>query len=346
MAHIRLRYVHAVRGRDGKVRRYFRRRGIAPVPLPGLPGSVEFNEAYAAALSGQAPPQPIGSSRAKPGTIDMVVASYMVSAAFVGLAPTTRRVRRHILERFRIDHGDKRVATLQRQHIERMIAAKATSSTALHLLLVIRELMRFAVKIGMRPDDPSQGIKRPRINPNAGLYTWTEDDIAKYMAKHPVGTRARLAMALGLYTGQRRSDVVRMGPQHVRDGVIAIKQSKTATALLIPVHPDLQVLLDAAPGNQLVFLTTRSDLPFTPDTFSMWFKDQCRKAGLPSHATFHGLRKAAARRLAEAGCSANVIAAVTGHKSLREVARYTAAADQLRMARQGIDAMRRTTDDR
>jgi integrase len=54
------------------------------------------------------------------------------------------------------------------------------------------------------------------------------------------------------------------------------------------------------------------------------------------------LRKAAARRLAEAGCSANVIAAVTGHKSLREVARYTAAADQLRLARQGIDAMGRT----
>jgi site-specific recombinase XerD len=90
----------------------------------------------------------------------------------------------------------------------------------------------------------------------------------------------------------------------------------------------------------------RSDLPFTPDTFSAWFKAECHKAGLPSHATFHGQRKAAARRLAEAGCSANVIAAVTGYKSLREVARYTAAADQLRVARQGIVSMRRVTDDR
>jgi integrase len=103
-------------------------------------------------------------------------------------------------------------------------------------------------------------------------------------------------------------------------------------------------MLDTVPADQPVFLTTRAGRPFDPDNFGAWFKEQCRKAGLPERASFHGLRKAAARRLAEAGCSANVIAAVTGHKSLREVARYTMAADQLRLARQGIDAMARPAE--
>ena len=130
-----------------------------------------------------------------------------------------------------------------------------------------------------------------------------------------------------------------MGPQHVRYGVLTVKQQKTATHLLIPVHPELQAMLESVPASQLVFLTRRGDRPFTPRAFSVWFKARCREADLPKRLSFHGLRKAAARRLAEAGCSASVIAAVTGHKTLREVARYTAAADQLRLARRGIEAL-------
>ena len=79
--------------------------------------------------------------------------------------------------------------------------------------------------------------------------------------------------------------------------------------------------------------------------FSDWFKCAVRMAGLPADASVHGLRKAAARRLAEAGCSANIIAAMTGHASLKEVARYTQAADQLRLARQGVEALTKTKGD-
>jgi integrase len=130
----------------------------------------------------------------------------------------------------------------------------------------------------------------------------------------------------------------------MRDGIIVVRQQKTGATLAIPVHPELQKILDATPSEHLTFLTTRTARPFTPADFTNWFKAKCREAGLPKQASVHGLRKAACRRLAEAGCSANVIASISGHASLREVERYTKAADQERMARQGIKAISGTKE--
>ena len=147
-----------------------------------------------------------------------------------------------------------------------------------------------------------------------------------------------------LYTAQRRSDVVKMGRQHIRAGVVHVRQQKTGTMLAIPVHPSLQAVLDASPSEHLTFLTTAYGKPFTAAGFGNWFRDQCDAAGLPAHCAAHGLRKAACRRLAEAGCSANVIASISGHTTLREVERYTKAADQERMARQGMAAIIKARD--
>jgi site-specific recombinase XerD len=97
--------------------------------------------------------------------------------------------------------------------------------------------------------------------------------------------------------------------------------------------------LEATPSAHLTFLTTASGKPFSAAGFTNWFRDMCNDAGLPRGTSAHGLRKAACRRLAEAGCSANVIASISGHASLREVQRYTAAADQVRMARSAIDTV-------
>jgi integrase len=173
----------------------------------------------------------------------------------------------------------------------------------------------------------------------AGFHTWTEDEIAQFEAHYPIGSRARLALALLLYTAQRRSDVVKMGRQHIRNGVAHVRQQKTGAMLAIPVHPALQAVLDATPSEHLTFLTTAYGKPFTAAGFSFWFRARCDAAGLPKHCAAHGLRKAACRRLAEAGCSANVIASISGHTTLHEVSRYTRAADQERMARQGMAAI-------
>jgi integrase len=117
---------------------------------------------------------------------------------------------------------------------------------------------------------------------------------------------------------------------------------KTGKVLAIPLHPELRAVLDATPSDHLTFLVTRSGKPFHADAFTHWFKNRCIEAGLPARASVHGLRKAACRRLAEAGCSASVIAAISGHATLREVSSYTAAAEQVRLAQQGIEAVTRT----
>jgi|SRR5215475_9637214 len=143
---------------------------------------------------------------------------------------------------------------------------------------------------------------------------------------HEVGSKPRLALALLLYTGQRRSDVVSMGRQHIRDGVLQVRQVKTGAELMIPVHAELAKVLGETSGD-MTFLTTQFGKRFTAAGFGNWFHEECNDAGL-LHCSAHGLRKAAARRLAEAGCTEHQIAAITGHASLREVARYTKAADQ------------------
>jgi integrase len=135
-----------------------------------------------------------------------------------------------------------------------------------------------------------------------------------------------------------------MGRQHIRDGVLSVRQQKTGTALAIPVSPALAAVLDATPSNHLTFLLSERMEPFEPMAFTKWFKRCCGAAGL-SNCSAHGLRKAACRRLAEAGCSANEIAAISGHTSLREVERYTKAADQARMARNALRRIRMATSE-
>jgi integrase len=139
-------------------------------------------------------------------------------------------------------------------------------------------------------------------------------------------------MALLLYTGQRRSDVVRMGPQHISGGILSVRQQKTGTALAIPVHPALAEIIAASNCGNPAFLVTAHGAPFSTAGFGNLFREWCDEAELPG-CSAHGLRKAACRRLAELGCTAPEIAAISGHKSLREVQRYIEEADQARLAR-------------
>jgi integrase len=122
--------------------------------------------------------------------------------------------------------------------------------------------------------------------------------------------------------------------------MIAVRQAKTNTALLIPLHPNLVAILSSVPKSNLTFLVTSFGAPFDPNGFGNWFRAQCDAAGL-KHCSFHGLRKAAAIRMADAGCTTEMIKAVGGWRS-REVERYTRAADQKRLARQALDIQLKT----
>jgi integrase len=291
--------------------------------------------AYQSALA--AAPVAIGANtRSKSGSVSAAIASYYGSPAFKALAPSSQGVRRAVLEAFRRDQGDKLIAAMPKKFIVAMLDAM-TPTAARNWLKAVRALVGHCIAIDLLKEDPTLGIK---LRPTKGeFHTWSEEEIAAFEATFAIGTRERLAMALGLYTGQRRGDVIRMGRQHVRDGVLHVRQEKTGAALAIPVHPELARILAAVPPTQMTFIQTLKGTPFSGHAFSDWFGKACKQAGLDKRCTFHGLRKAACRRLAESGCSANEIASISGHTTLKEVARYTRAVDQAHMAR---NAMART----
>jgi integrase len=328
------KYVQAyVDKRDGRAYYYLRRRGFPNVRLSGLPWSPTFMAAYEAAING--PRNAIGARRIKPGSVAAVVAEYFDSQQFFGSKSAgTQRMRRGILERFRAAYGDRPFALLPPEWIEALLDAKPPHA-ARSWLVTLRSLCQFAAKRGYVRTDPTRDIKLRAVKGD-GYHTWTEDEIAQFEAHHPVGTKPRLALALLLYTAQRRSDVVKMGRQHIRDGVLTVKQQKTRVTLAIPVHAELRAVLDATPSEHLTFLVTATGKPYGGNAFSEQFRNWCDAAGLLPRCKPHGLRKAACRRLAEAGCSANEIMAISGHATMKELVRYTRAADQARLARNAL----------
>ena len=236
------------RDRDGNRRVRFRRRGVSGY-LTGIPWSEDFMRQYAALLErDQAQRAQVGVGlRSLPGSFSALCATYYSSPEFLGLKVSTQRVRRNMLEGFRAEHGHRSLKDLQRVHIQTIIGAKAgTPEAGNNLLKVLRVVLNHGVEIGMIANNPSLGVKRYR-NRSEGHHSWTEAEIAQFQAMHPIDTRAGLALALLLYTGQRRSDVVRMGQQHIKDSRILVRQQKTGRALAIPMHPELARALAAAP---------------------------------------------------------------------------------------------------
>jgi integrase len=334
----RLPFVHSYKDRHGKSRHYFRRRGYARVTLPGTTSSPEFVAAYACALTGQtAPPIEIAASRARPGSVAQAVGLYLGSADYLDLVTRSKRALRLLLDRFRAEHGDRPIADLRRKHVEAMMTGMAPHA-ARAFFRALRAVAKVAVRAGLIEVDPTAGARRPRIKDSGGFRCWTDDQIVQFEQHYPIESRARLAFALLLCTGQRRGDVILMGRQHVRGGFIHVRQAKTGANLQIKVMPELEAILAAHPAVNMTFLTTNTGQPFSPTGFSNWFNRVCSAAGLPGLSA-HGLRKAMCRKLAEAGCSANQIASVSGHKTLREVQRYTQAADQKAMAEAAMKAM-------
>ncbi len=332
--------------RHGRRRIRYRRNGFSTY-LTAEPGTEDFTRQYAAAEQGLAATRGgAGRARTRPGSFDAVIAAYYASPEFQSLSAATKATYRGIIERFRNKHGRWPVAGLERRHLKAMIGAMADRPAAANnLLRMLRMLLNFAMDMGLIQVNPAIGM-RGFATRSQGFHAWSEDEIARFRAAHRPGSRERMAFELLLNTGQRRGDVVQMGWQHITDGgILVAAQQKTGEAVWIPLLPELVECLERLARTNMTFLVTHTGAPFSPAGFGNWFRAACNDAGL-SHCAAHGLRKAAARRLAEAGCTEKEIAAITGHKTLKEVARYTAAANQRHLATQAhqrlLEAKNRT----
>lgn len=333
MATIELPYLKLFRDRHGRERCYYRRAGYPGVTLP-LPGEDGFLAAYDAAGRRETPTEGVGAERTEPGSVSALIVAYYASAEYDALRDSTKRGYRNMLDRFRETHGDKRVRAVETRHLDAIFDGMAkTSGAARNLRKRLRRVFRLAVRMGWRQTNPVTESEAPR-HKVVGFTPWTEEEIAAYEKRWGPGTRERRALYLLLYTGQRRSDVVTMGRQHVKAGRIRVRQVKTGALLWIALHPKLKAELDLAEG-ELTFILTAFGEPFSAAGFTAWLRERAEMAGIEGR-TPHGLRKAAGRRLAEAGCTAKQIMAVLGHKTLAEAETYTRDADQMLLADNAI----------
>jgi integrase len=327
--------------RYGKRRVRFR-KGYYSTYISGIPYSESFMRNYHVAIEGNSNQlESVKEERIGYGTIDAVIVNFYRSTDFLKLKASTRKVRKNMLEKFRIEHGQKRVSMLTAAHVKAIIGDMSDRpGAANNLLKALHVLLRHAIDMGLIHDNPARNVRKFSMSAE-GFHSWRESDVEAFEARHEPGTKAHLALSLLLHTGQRRSDVVRMGWQHIDGNLLSVIQDKTGASLKLPMNPKLKASIANIYRTNLTFLLTEAGAPFSAAGFGNWFRDRCNEAGLP-HCSAHGLRKACATRLANAGCTPEQIKAITGHKTLSEVARYTKAADQERNAKQALTNLLRS----
>ena len=314
-------FVSSFRDRHGKVRYRFRRKAYPPAYFKAPFGTKEFEREYAAFLSAERPA--IGAQRIKPGSVSDVIVRYYRDSAFLDLRPSTQAVYRGVLERLRAQFGDDPMVAFDAQRIHRLMnAMRHKPHAAARLRKLLAQLFTLARRERIVPGtfDPVRDTRAPKTDGD-GYHRWSEDELAQFEAHHPLGTKPRLAFALLLYGAQRSGDVRFLTRKALAGGRIRLRQGKTSNAVDVPIVAPLQEALDAGPLGDVLVLQNNRGEAYTAKGFYNLVKRACVTAGLP-HCSAHGLRKAAARRLMEAGCSDDEGMAITGHKTVREYRRY------------------------
>ena len=344
---VRLRYVVQDVDRHGNRRTYLRQKGKPKVRLHAEPGSDAFLEEYRTAL--QAEPRQVGRREvAAPGSFRWLCERYYRSAEFMQLDERTRYVRRGLLDKLceRNNSGQKRFARMEPRHIREIRDEKAATPAAADARVkALRQLFAWATEADIATTNPAREV--PYLSgATEGFHTWSIEEVRTFEEAHPVGTKARLAMALLLYTGVRRSDVVRLGPDMERDGEFHFTETKGrnvkkrgrvtgAKHRTLPVLPQLRAILDVSPLGETTYLVTEFNKPFTANGFGNRFRKWCDEAGL-THCSAHGLRKAGATIAAENGATEHQLMAIYGWESPKQAALYTRKVNRHRLAAQAM----------
>lgn len=352
-----LRHITQDRDRHGNRRVYYRIEGYPMIRLRAEPGTPEFFAEYqraqeATAMAGK---KPAGGAAVAPTSLSWLVDQYYKSAWFKTLAVSTQKARRGILDNIcdsthqtpagPRQRGPLPFALLKAKHIREIRDEKIELPEAANgRLKALGQVFAYALERELVEVDPTAAVDF-LASASEGFHTWTLDEVRAYETHHPVGTKARLALALLLFTGVRRSDVVKLGRQMERDGVLHFTETKGSTsralsrkkkrpgakARVLPILPELREAIDASPSGQLIYLVTAFKKPFTAAGFGNRFRDWCDEAGL-THCSAHGLRKAGATIAADNGATVHQLMAIYGWETLRQAEVYTRNANRTRLA--------------
>jgi integrase len=336
-------YVEQQITRHGRKIWYFRKSRHEPRQrLPDVYGTEEFMTAYRACLAGE---RVAGDEKRKAsrGTVKWLIGLYRLSRIWThDLEPATRKARGHILDRMveRVGSGDVE-DLIKEEMVKNMEAKRETPHQANLMLTTVKRMFDWAMGAGHVEGNPCDGIpyfrtKKRGFDPDAdGIPSWSEDDIAKFEGYWPLGTPERLLFSVLLFTGLRIGDATVLGRQHVqRDGTIKLRNEKTGTVVYLDILPPLREALAAgpkAPPGQLGFVTWKRGGNVGKEHLGAEFIKAAKEVGLENRSA-HGLRKAAARRLAEEGKSVNELMAIFGWVRPDMAIYYTREADKKRMA--------------
>lgn len=344
------KYVTSFIDAYGKERLRFRRVGYPSHYFQSPLGTEDFRIEYNTCLRGRVEAIAAPTPTTAPGSLNDLLARYFANPLRLGPTITTQTKVRGVLERFRKGRGDRPVALMTFEHVDAILATTRIKrvidgkrfggiEAAKKLRKELVRLFAFAELIEMVDRSPMTHVAKIKVSPSErsdGFYPWTEEDIATYRARWPLGTTQRLAMELLLWTDQRKVDTIHLGRQHVRGGKFVIRQSKTGKMLVIDIAAPLASAIAAMPpSDALCFILTEYGKPFTAKGFGGWFRTQCDAAGLPQ-CTAHGLRKATLRRMAELEMSNKSMKSVSGHTRDDEINRYIESANQERLATSAI----------
>ena len=333
-------HLHRQMTRHGKVVWYVRIGKGARIRLRGGYGTPEFVSAYQSAVSGKSVPNP---QKPATGTLAWLIARYRETTAWTALSPATRRQRDNIFLGVLKSAGAEPFAKVSRSTIvSGRDRRAATPAQARNFLDAMRGLFRWALEAGHVKTDPTAGVSNPIRQKGDGFPAWTEDDVARYQARWPVGTKERVWLDVLLYTGLRRGDAVRFGRQHVRDGIGTIRTEKSGgmITVTIPILSVLDATLTAGPCGDLTFICGERRQPLTKETFGNWFREAARAAGVEKSA--HGVRKIGATRAAENGATVAELEAIFGWQGGGMASLYTRAADRARLAKLAMNKLERT----
>ena len=224
----RLPHTHRETAR-GQTFWYYRRGHGLRTRLRGAWGSAEFMAAYRAADTGE-----VATRRRKDeGTFGWLWTLYRASPAWDRLSPATKKQRDNLMKIALERAAAQPLEVFTRKFIIASCDARAaTPAQARNFLGTLRALFQWAVSREHAEIDPTVGVKVERLRGD-GFHAWTAEELARFEERWPLGTRERLAYDLMLWTGLRRGDAARVGPQHVQNGAIVLKTAKTGTPVTI-----------------------------------------------------------------------------------------------------------------
>lgn len=299
--------------------------------IPGPYRSPEFLGAYEAALIGAKPLR----STAAPDTVAWLIEQYLGSLRYRNLSDSRKRSIRGELDFLREQAGDLPFARLGVNHIEALMSKKAGPVAANTVKKNMSMLFNFAAKkLAYTGPNPARFAEKMKTNDD-GYHTWTDAEVDRFLERHPAGSKPRLVMLLAINTGMSRTDLNRLGWGHVKDGRITYKRAKTNVGADLPILPELAEELARLPTDRILLIVQDTHpVGYKPETLGNWFHDRCVEAKVPG--SLHGLRKAGATRLADAGASNWEIASYLAHKDTKQADTYTKKANRSKLADSGF----------